>query len=766
MVEATTMSRDEEAAVDQEIERQLKHMQLLLDVSRQVAAMDSLDAVLDELVAVASEQTGSERATLFLNDPETNELFSRVAQGLGRRELRLMSDSGIAGAAFSEGRAIIVEDVYNDERFNDQIDRDTGFRTRSMLAAPVRSPKGEVIGVIQVLNKIDGAFSQDDRETVEAITAQCAITLESLRLIERMEMSRAREAAFMNVVSDITSELELPKLLNKVMSEATRLLNAERSTLFLNDPKSGELFSYVGAGLDQVQIRLPNTAGIAGAVFTTTESINIPYAYADLRFNPSFDRQTGFFTRSILCVPVVNKEGGVIGVTQALNKIGGPFTDEDEQRLKAFTAQIAIGLENAKLFDDVQTMRNYNESMLQSMSNGVLTFDDEFVTRSCNEAGGRILRADPESLGGKPLDEVFGDENAWLRERVRRVAEKREVDITVDTEIAAGDETVSANVTVLPLSSGEEAPLGVMVMIEDISNEKRVKSTLSRYMDPEVADQLLTAEGGGAALGGKQSVATVLFSDIRSFTTISERLGATGTVAMLNEYFTRMVDCIAEQSGMLDKFIGDAVMAVFGVPLPHEDDPDRALRAASAMIKELQHWSPLDPDGEPIPLKIGIGLNTDAVVAGNIGSRKRMDYTIIGDGVNLAARIESACKGYGAELLLSEFTVAQLKGAYRLREIDRVIVKGKTKPVSIYECLDHHTPETFPNMMEALGLFAEGLDCYRCQDFEAAAKRFEDIRRIREDDVPAGMYLERCAALAANPPGDDWDGVWVMTSKG
>ena len=741
----------------------LRQMQLLLDVSRQVAALDSLDAVLDALVQVGAEQTGAERATLYLQDPDNGDLYSRIAQGLGRREIRLSSNEGIAGAVFQSGAAELIPDAYADDRFRARFDEETGFRTTSILAAPIRTPKGAVIGVIQVLNKVDGQFTAKDQETVEAITTQCAITLESLQLIERMEQSRDREAAFMNVVSDITSELELPKLLGKVMSEATRLLNAERSTLFLNDEKSNELFSYVGGGLDS-QIRLPNIAGIAGAVFASGDSINIPYAYADLRFNPGFDKQTGFFTRSILCVPVVNKTGDVIGVTQALNKIGGPFTDEDEQRLRAFTAQISIGLENAKLFDDVQTMRNYNEAMLQSMSNGVVTIDPDGVVRTCNAAGGRIFGFDAEAVVGKPMSEIFGHGAPWLVERALRVASTCEVEFAPDAEIAKDGDAVSVNATVLPLSSGDGQPLGVMAMFEDISNEKRVKSTLSRYMDPDIADQLLS-ESGEAALGGQESVSTVLFSDIRGFTTLSERLGAAGTVAMLNDYFEHMVECISAHEGMLDKFIGDAIMAVFGVPLPHEDDPDRGLRAAIAMQRALQNWKPTDANGAPLPFDIGIGLNTDTVVAGNIGSKKRMDYTIIGDGVNLAARLESACKQYGAGILISGYTADALKGAYRLRELDRVVVKGKTEPAVIHECLDHLSDGADFDVQELLGLFSDGLKHYRARNFARARTRFQSALGIRRRDRASAMYLERCDVLEATPPPEDWDGVWVMTEK-
>jgi adenylate cyclase len=188
----------------------------------------------------------------------------------------------------------------------------------------------------------------------------------------------------------------------------------------------------------------------------------------------------------------------------------------------------------------------------------------------------------------------------------------------------------------------------------------------------------------------------VLFSDIRGFTTHTERLGAQGTVAMLNEYFTLMVDCIQHEGGMLDKFIGDAIMAGFGIPVAHDDDVDRAMRASIAMIRELRRWNVQRLAEGKLPIDIGIGLNTDVVVSGNIGAKKRMDYTIIGDGVNLAARLESACKQYAAKILISEFTQKKLRGTYRMREVDLVVVKGKTQPVAVFEAVDKNQCQPLP----------------------------------------------------------------------
>ncbi|MGZ3181712.1 MAG: GAF domain-containing protein [Telluria sp.] len=743
--------------------RRLREAELLLEVSRRMAAFDTLDDILNALVEITTEQLSAERGTLFLNDPETNELFSRVAQGTMQREIRLLNHTGIAGHVFTTGEPLLIQDAYADERFNRTIDEQTGFVTRNILCVPIRTVKGEIIGVSQTLNKKRGKFTRADLHLLEALTTQGTLALQSARYLERMKKVRRQEMEFIDVVSEVTADIKLGSLLQKVMGEATRLLNAERSTLFLNDEKTGELWSEVGQGLESMQIRLPNTAGIAGAVFTSSKTINIPYAYADLRFNPAFDKRTGFFTRSILCVPIVNKHGKTIGVTQVLNKRGGPFTAEDESRLRAFTAQISIALENAKLFSDVQQMKNYNEAVLESMSSGVVTLDDANRIVTCNAAGLRILRVTPNEVVGQDAAQFFSGPNAWVMARLRQAEENPELGQLMDAELQAGGEQLSVNFSVQPLLSVEKKRIGWMLMIEDISSEKRLKSTMSRYMDPGIADQMVAS--GAEALGGRNVQATVLFSDVRSFTTITEQLGAQGTVALLNEYFTLMVDCIQREEGMLDKFIGDAIMAAFGIPFAHDDDADRGVRTAIAMMTELRAWNATRGMEGKLPVHIGIGLNTDNVVSGNIGSKKRMDYTIIGDGVNLAARLESACKQYGASILVSEQTYRAVRGTYRMRELDVVVVKGKTRPVAIYEVMDHHTDDSYPHLIEAMGLFRFGLEQFRARQFDAAQRLFNEVLLLNPADQAAKMYVDRCGHYLDTPPPEDWDGVFVMESK-
>ncbi len=769
--------------------RTARFSDMLLQVTTDLAKTKSLDEALETLVKITTSTIGAERGTIFLNDASTGELYSRIAQGNFRREIRILNTKGVAGWVFTQNQGVIIHDAYKDERFNKAVDVRTGFRTKSILCAPLRTVSGEKIGVSQILNKIDGSFEQEDLDLLEAMTEQAAIAIQGNIIVEQIEAARKQELEFLDVVSQVSSELELTPLLQKIITTISTMLDCERATLFINDEKTNELYTEVGEGLDEKSvIRFPNHLGIAGTVFTSGKPVNIPHAYADLRFNPSFDKQTGFFTRSILCMPVFNKEGKAIGVSQVLNKRGGSFNSEDEKRLAAFTSQISMGIENAKLFDDVQSQMNYSQSILSSMHDAVLTFDEHGVIKTCNPAGLRILKIPHEAaILEQKASFLLGGPNDWLLKKLEEVQENEEF---LDAELQIEGETLSVNITLTPLlgktpdressarkPAEQDAPandrpkfspeiIGAMLMIEDISSEKRMKSTMSRYMDPELADQLMTAGGGDEdVMGGKQSVGTVLFSDVRSFTTITEELGAQGTVKLLNDYFTIMVDCITDEGGMLDKFIGDAMMCIFGTPVPHDDDPDRAVRAAIRMMTDLKVFNDKRSTEGKMPIDHGMGINTDSIVSGNIGSPKRMDYTVIGDGVNLAARIESACKQYGAHILISEFTYKAVKATYRTRQVDYVIVKGKTEPVGVYEVLDFHDDESYPNLVEALGLFNDGYRSWNLGKWDQAIKLFNSVKKINPNDKSAQLYIDRCNHMKKNPPKGPWTGVWVMTSK-
>jgi adenylate cyclase len=337
-------------------------------------------------------------------------------------------------------------------------------------------------------------------------------------------------------------------------------------------------------------------------------------------------------------------------------------------------------------------------------------------------------------------------------------------DITIDTDlIIEGSEAVSVNLVTVPLTSMHDELIGYMLMMEDITREKRLRNTMSRYMSKSVVDKLM--ESGEAELGGIGRDVSVLFSDIRGFTSISERLGAKETVALLNEYFTDMVDIVFAHNGVLDKYIGDMIMAVFGSVLQSEEDASNAVIVGNKMMTGLHALNRRRAARGAEPIRIGVGISTGNVVAGNIGSLKRMEYTVIGDRVNLAERLEGANKFYGTSILICEATWAAVRHHAATREIDLIRVRGRTTPVAIHEALGHHSEDSFPHRQELLEAFSTGLQYYRRRDWFGAERHFSEALAAHPGDGPTRIYLERCQFYRNHPPPNDWDGVWEMKSK-
>ena len=756
--------RHGDAALAERAAEQLHRASLLVQVVNAVTGLLSLDALLPRLIELITEVLGSERATLFLHDRETDELFSRVARGDGVAEIRVPPSAGIAGSVFLSGQAEIVEDAYADPRFNQEIDRRTGYRTRSILCVPLRNPTGAVIGVTQVLNKRRGNFTAADRALLETVTAQAAEALEHAQLFERLERARREEAEMLEISEAISSDLQIDTLLGKIVTATTKLLDAERSTLFIHDPATNELWSRVAEGADAKEIRIPANAGIAGSAFSSRAILSIPDAYADPRFNQEVDRRTGYRTRNILCLPVEDRNAKPIGVIQVLNKRGGHFSALDIKRLKAFSAQIAIAIQNAQLFADVLELKNYNESILKSLSNGVITLDGELRIIKVNDAARRILQLadgdDPKGLATT----YFEAENPFVVKTLNQVVAtgKAEYRADIDLKLGSGN-SASVNFTVAPLFDLQSKAIGYMLVLEDITREKRVRGTMSRYMAKEVVEKLL--EGGEEMMHGSAQVATVLFSDIRSFTSLAEAMSARETVTMLNEYFTEMVEVIFAEGGILDKYIGDAIMAVFGAPITTPHDADSAVNVANRMLSALYQLNARRAEQRSNAIRIGIGIATGEVLAGSIGSEKRMDYTVIGDSVNLASRLEGANKYYGTSILLAGETVEAAHVTRILREIDLIRVKGKAKPTAIFESLDYHTEETFPHLRRVIENFSDGLRCYRRREWWNAEVCFTAALALAPQDGPSKVYLDRCRYYRSHEPSDAWDGVWVMHEK-
>jgi adenylate cyclase len=734
----------------------------LMDVANRVSDTLSLDVLFQRLMDVVTETLNVERSSLFLYDRDTDELFSRVTQGNAIGEIRFPSDRGIAGSVFTSGSPEIIGDAYADSRFIRQVDADTGYRTRNILCVPIRNKQGIVIGVTQALNKRDGEFDDDDRHLLESLSSQAAAAFENAQLFERMERSKKEEALLLDTVSSITSELLLKPLLERILSAAMQLLGADRGSLFLYDPATDELWSRVADDQTGGEIRFPAFAGIAGECFVTGRPVVIDDAYTDPRFNPEVDRGTGFRTTNILCVPIMTKTGNKIGVMEILNKRDGPFSAGDRRRLEALCAQAAVAIENAQLFDEVSQSRNYNESILRSMSNGVLTLGPDKRVNKVNDSALRILARDEQAILDRPVSELFSSANSWVTHSLDKVVRTGRTDVTVDSDLVLdGGAVVSVNMTAVPLQGAKSGKcIGSMLDMEDVTQEKRLRNTMSSYMSKAVVDELL--DGGEAALRGSSREVSVLFSDIRGFTAMSERIGARETVAMLNEYFTEMVDIVFAHHGILEKYIGDMIMAVFGSVRSTENDAMNAVMVGTKMMRALRMLNQRRQADGREPIDVGIGVSTGEVVAGSIGSPRRLEYTVVGDRVNLAERLQNANKYYGTDILVCELTAQRLQKPVVARELDLIRVRGMQRPVAIWELLDHHTPESFPRMDDVRAEFSRGLALYRARDWRNAADAFREALKAYPGDKPSELYVTRCEAYSAPPPPGDWDGVWSL----
>lgn len=736
----------------------------LVDVANRVSDTLSLDVLFPRLLEVVTESLDAERSSLFLYDAETGELFSRVMQGNAVGEVRFPGGQGIAGSVFTSGCGEIIPDAYADPRFNRWVDTETGYRTRNLLCVPIRNNRNEVIGVTQALNKRSGEFDIEDQQALEALSSQAAAALENARMFEKVERSQREEALLLDVVSSIASEIKLDPLLENILAAATQLLGADRGSLFLYDAASHELWARVADGAGSEVIRFSAGAGIAGECFTTGGCINIDDAYRDARFNPAVDKGTGYRTRNILCMPIATRGGNKVGVMEILNKREGAFTAGDQRRLEALCAQAAVSIENAQLFEDVNDSRNYNESILRSMSNGVVTLNAENVVSKVNQSALRILERSEGEVLGREIGEIFSGTNSWVTNSLDKVLRTGRTDSTVDSELMLGGrQTVSVNMMAVPLQDMHDERIGSMLIMEDITREKRLRNTMSRYMSKAVVDELL--EGGNAALGGASREVSVLFSDIRGFSTMSERLGARETVAMLNDYFTDMVDVVFAHNGILDKYIGDMIMAVFGSVRSKDDDAANAVMVGSRMMVALRELNLRRIAMDQEPIRIGIGISTGDVVAGSIGSPKRLEYTVIGDRVNLAERLQNANKFYGTNVLICQATAARLRTPVLMRELDLIRVRGMQAPVSLCEVLEHHTPKTFPHMDEVIFAFAEAVANYRDRNWDRAIRLFSHALKAHPADRPSSLYLDRCEIYRRQPPPADWDGVWSLKTE-
>ncbi|MBN1837992.1 MAG: HAMP domain-containing protein [Spirochaetales bacterium] len=289
--------------------------------------------------------------------------------------------------------------------------------------------------------------------------------------------------------------------------------------------------------------------------------------------------------------------------------------------------------------------------------------------------------------------------------------------------------------------------------------EQKVRSIFQKYVPADVIDQFFAHPE--KMLVGEERVVAVLFSDIRGFTTFAEQLKPEEVVEVLNAYFTPMVDVVYAHNGIVDKYMGDALMAFYGAPVKHEDDALQAALTGLDMLEELESFNERQRKREQRPFHIGIGINYGVVTVGNIGSEKKMDYTVMGDGVNLASRIEELTKIYDVPFMVSEAVQSRIKEQVPCRLVDKVAVKGREGGVRIY----HPKRELSKEEAKGWKLHETGTDHYYDKQFEKAAKYFTYAQEYLPRDPILRIFLARCQRFAESPPPESWQGVTAITEK-
>ncbi|MBD2347152.1 GAF domain-containing protein [Anabaena subtropica] len=812
------LTQDTFKQVVREVEQKLQIVHQTLSMLDSHGFENILQEMLQSITLKTGELLGADRTTIFLLDEEKQELWSIVAAGEGDRslEIRIPANKGIAGEVATFKQVINIPfDFYHDPRsiFAQQQEKNTGYRTYTMLALPLLSEQGRLVAVVQLLNKLKSyspsdaqlaeridtkGFSNADEQLFQEFAPSIRLILESSRSFYIATQKQRAAAAMMKAVKSLSqSSLDLEDTLKRVMDEAKELMNADRSTLWLIDRDRHELWTKITQDNGSTrELRVPIGKGFAGIVAASGHKLNIPfdlYDHPDSETAKQIDQQNGYRTCSLLCMPVFNGDQELIGVTQLVNKkkngdfppynpsswpsapecFQASFDRNDEEFMEAFNIQAGVALQNAQLFATVKQQEQMQRDILRSLSNGVISTDKAGTIIAANESAQRLLGLESEDrLEGKLISEAIaikeGDFSKWCGDALHGTDIKRRQQYYPDRTLVSSDtaqHSINLSINTIADASDPQQVCGALVVMEDISDEKRLKSTMYRYMTQELAEELLKLDD--AKLGGDRKEVSILFSDIRGYTTLTENLEAEEVVSMLNEYFESMVEAVFKHKGTLDKYIGDAIMAVFGSPLPLEEHAWMAVQTSIEMRHRLHEFNQRRYAANKPRIKIGIGINSDTVISGNIGSSKRMEFTAIGDGVNLGSRLESVSKQYGCDIILSDNTFKPCQDNIWARELDFIRVKGRNEPVSIYELVGVRSDPISSEQLQVIEHYHKGREYYLKRQFPLARAEFANVLAVDKHDKASMLHLLRCQHWLQSPPTDtEWDeGVWTFQDK-
>lgn len=515
------------------------------------------------------------------------------------------------------------------------------------------------------------------------------------QIAERMEAFQ-RENSNMLALADvgqvINSSLELDEVLRIVMDNIVRLTKAERGFLMLRD-ENNEMTIRMGRNWEMESINSSEknvSRTVVQRVIETGEAIVTTNAQEDQRFLGQ-ESIVAFNLRSILCVPLKVKNE-LIGVIYADNRIRtGIFAETERDLLAAFSNQAAVAIENARLFsslkqtlEEVTALKNLMDNVFASIASGVITADVQYKVTLANKAAENILGATSIDIIGHYLNEALASVSSELNPHLTEVrdTDKAIVDLEVSHFLPSRG-NVDWRLNLSPLKDAGQKTQGVAIVLDDLTERKKLEAQrrlFERMVSPAVIEQL---DPNSLQLGGKRVDITVLFADIRGFTSYSESLAPEKLVFILNRYLAAMAEAVLAQEGTIDKFMGDAIMAWFNAPVPQPDHTLRAIKTALAIRDSVENlYQELPEDSH---LAFGVGIHYGDAVLGLIGTEKRLEYTAISDSVNIAKRIqENSAKN---QILISREAYERVKDIVDAKPHANMNAKGKTQPIEVYEVM-------------------------------------------------------------------------------
>jgi adenylate cyclase len=544
--------------------------------------------------------------------------------------------------------------------------------------------KDRLLGLLCVGKKFMGeAYTNAEIKILEIVASHLTKALYNYELIQNVDekgkqlnLKLLELETLFDISVAISSVLDVDELGEEILWRSVGILNASKGMMLMPkenspilEPNSSFNWEDSDALISKKLTIFKKIDDSKSGVILTPENKN------------SLQKKLG--EDHVIIAPIQAKEN-ILGYMVLCNKETRhgveAFTQTDLDLLSALCNQGAVALDNARLFKDITEAKQFNESILGSIATGVITLDPLGEIDSINRAGMNILKMN--------RDETVGNHYMYLFEKDMEIIgliQRVEMENTTHSEINMSFLTVSkeavVNVSAAPRIDPNGSVRGLVVAIEDITDVSKVKNTFKRYVSKQVVDELLD-DDAKLNLGGEEREVTILFSDIRGFTSMSENMSPENVVSTLNEYFSDMIDIVFKYNGTLDKIIGDELMIVYGAPISAEDDTQRAVTTAVEMQKQIICLNKKRKKRKDMPISAGIGINRGIVVSGNIGSRDMMDYTVIGDTVNLGARLCSAA-GPG-EILVSSTVWKETQKYYSYKKLEPIKVKGKKNKVSIY----------------------------------------------------------------------------------